>query len=48
MPPRGKNKIRIEFDRTGQNDELSPYWSTVEERPYFELERRYTDGEGRL
>ena len=42
----GPNTVRIEYDRTGQNDELAPYWPNLEDRPYFELEKRYTDGEG--
>ena len=41
-----KNSVRIEYDRTGQNHELAPYWPRLEDRPYYELERRYTDGLG--
>ena len=46
MPPHGKGIIRIEFDRTGQNDELTPYWPKLEDRPYYEIERRYSEGQG--
>ena len=46
MPPLNRNSVRIECDRTGQNDELSAYWANLEDRPYYELERRYSDGEG--
>ena len=48
MPPLQRNTVRIECDRTGQNDELSAYWPNLEDRPYYELERRYTDGEGKV
>ena len=46
MPPLKRNSIRIEYDRTDQNQEVSPYWPNLEDRPYFELERRYSEGEG--
>ena len=44
----GKNSIRIEYDRTGQNAEIMPYWARLEDRPYYELEKRYTDGLGEV
>ena len=47
MPPRGRNVIRIEYDRTGQNDELLPYWPEIQDRPYYELERRYSENQGK-
>ena len=46
MPPRGRNVIRIEYDRTGQNAEILPYWPRLEDRPYYDLERRYSEGQG--
>ena len=46
MAPRGKNTIRIEYDRTGQNEEILPYWPQLEDRPYYDLEKRYSKGEG--
>ena len=41
-----KGSIRIEYDRTSQNDEITAYWSDLEKRPYYELEKNYTDGLG--
>ena len=46
MAPRGKNTIRIEYDRTGQNEEILPYWPQLEDRPYYDLEKRYSEGQG--
>ena len=43
---RGRNVIRIEYDRTGQNAEILPYWPRLEDRPYYDLERRYSEGQG--
>ena len=41
-----RGSIRIEYDRTGQNQELQAYWDRLEERPYYHLEKNYTDGLG--
>lgn len=41
-----RGSIRIEYDRTGQNQELQAYWDRLEERPYYYLEKNYTDGLG--
>ena len=42
----GKNCIRIEFDRIDQNADLNPYWENLEERPYYDIEKNYTEGKG--
>ena len=46
MPRLRKGTIRIEYDRTRQNQEITPYWENLEERPYYDLEQNYTDGLG--
>ena len=46
MPRLRKGSIRIEYDRTGQNDEVTPNWAELENRPYYQLEKNYTDGLG--
>ena len=47
MPRLRKGSVRIEYDRTEQNDEIEPYWGNLVERPYYDLEKRYTDGLGK-
>ena len=41
-----RNIIRIEYDRTGQNQEIAAYWDCEEKRPYYELEKLYSEGLG--
>ena len=41
-----RGTIRLEYDRTGQNQELEPYWDKLEDRPYYDLEERYTEQKG--
>ena len=43
-----REKIRIEFNRWPYDQELNACWPNIDERPNYEMERRFTDSEGRL
>ena len=42
-----RDSIRVNFDRTGQNAELAPYWKENEDRPYYPIEEKYMAEKGK-
>ena len=46
LPNMSREITRIEYDRQVHDRELEKAWTSIEERPNYELERRFTDSEG--
>ena len=43
-----RNSIRLNYDRTGQNAELDPFWKEIKDRPYYTVEENYTKEKGKV
>ena len=41
-----RNSVRLSYDRTLQNAELAPYWAEFTDRPYYQVEEKYTQEKG--